>query len=408
MKKMLLIYTAVLFSASSKAQLSNGLVAWFRFNGNLNDQSVNANPGTGFGGISYSAGVDGSPNGAVVLDGIDDYVNIENIGPYNLGTGNFTLSYWFNTISSVGSQIISMAPSGSGQFPYYGIASYSGSGNISARTQFNASIEALSTGLNNSQWHHVVFTRFGNLLSIYIDGILKNSAAFTQDNITNFYKLVLGRNQDLFQYMYNGKLDNLRLYNRSITVVEITTLYTSELTGIPLPVLLIGFSGKKQNQEVRLQWQTENEMNLSHFKIERSADGRTFETINIVVAVNTTGRNDYSFRDNSPWISDTRFYRLKIVDADGSYKYSPVIKLTAEEGKTLTIFPNPAHGVITISGLDGKGEITITGINGRELLRQYNSGQSLILDISRLPDGIYIFQYSDSQKIKAQKLIIHH
>ena len=86
---------------NSSAQSGNcSIVGHWLFNGNLNDQTLNANHGTSFNGVGYTTGVDGTVNGALVFDGVNDYVDIANHVAYNFGTGNFTLSYWFNTGST--------------------------------------------------------------------------------------------------------------------------------------------------------------------------------------------------------------------------------------------------------------------------------------------------------------------
>jgi hypothetical protein len=175
-----------------------------------------------------------------------------------------------------------------------------------------------------------------------------------------------------------------------------------------LPISLLRFSGHVQNQYVLLQWQTEDEINISHFEIEQSNDGITFAKINTKAANNTAGRNDYSLTDNTFWSTNTRFYRLKMIDIGGRFKYSNIIKLTLTTDSPLTIFPNPANDLITISGMAGNGEITITGMDGMLMLRQTVNGQSQTLDISRLAGGIYILQYENGGNTINQKLIIHH
>jgi hypothetical protein len=200
----------------------------------------------------------------------------------------------------------------------------------------------------------------------------------------------------------------LNTTTNTLTVTGQNTEYMLGSFGFPLPLTFLYFSAQKQNQQVLLQWQTVNEINTLHFEIERSSDGRIFERTGIVAAGNISGSHVYSFTDNSTWVSGTRFYRLKIVDIDGRFKYSNIIKLSLDADTPLTIFPNPATDVITISGLAGHGEITIAGLDGKEFLRQHNPRQSLVLNISKMPDGIYILQYTGSEKIKAQKLIIHH
>ena len=115
-----------------------------------------------------------------------------------------------------------------------------------------------------------------------------------------------------------------------------------------LPLDLLTFTGQLQNNNsVLLNWKTENEVNTSHFVVERSADGIRYSGIGNVTANgrnNTGGSFNYSFTDNDAinQSSQRLYYRLKMVDIDGSYKYSNIISVSFPliTGK-LSIAPNP-------------------------------------------------------------------
>lgn len=181
--------------------------------------------------------------------------------------------------------------------------------------------------------------------------------------------------------------------------------YLAGKYSISLPLSLISFTGQKQNQNVLLQWQTENEVNTSKFEVERSTDGRAFEKIGIVTAANINGRNIYSFTDNEAWSSEYRLYKLKTIDIDGKFKYSNIIKLSNKKVNRLALFPNPAKDVITISSVSGKGEIKLFNIEGKELMKLFVTGQSQILDISLLAKGIYIIEVSDKNSMQHSSFV---
>jgi hypothetical protein len=181
--------------------------------------------------------------------------------------------------------------------------------------------------------------------------------------------------------------------------------YLAAKYNISLPLTLISFSGAKRNETVQLEWKTENEENISHFEIERSNDGRAFEKAGVVAGRNSAGLHIYSFTDNAIWNSDTRFYKIKIVDIDGKYAYSKLVRLVNKNAGALVVFPNPANDVITISGLNGAGEIKLSSVEGKELIKQPVRGQSQVLNISSLSVAIYILQYNNDGKTLFQKLI---
>ena len=180
---------------------------------------------------------------------------------------------------------------------------------------------------------------------------------------------------------------------------------TITVVGNPLPLTLLSFSGQRQNQYVLLHWQTENETNTSHFEIERSSNGATFEKINTVNAKNIAGRNEYSFTDNSIWNTDTRFYRLKMVDIDGHFKFSNIIKLSNKAGALLSVFPNPATDAITISGLTGKGEMRLYNIEGKELIKRIVTAHSEVIDMSLLAKGMYLLKVTDADNVRLVQII---
>ena len=109
----------------------------------------------------------------------------------------------------------------------------------------------------------------------------------------------------------------------------------------PLPLGLLSFEAIKQNKKVLLQWKTENEVNTLRFIVERSSDGNNYLPIGEVPALNTGGINSYSLTDVQPF-ADFNFYRLKLLDRDGAFKYSPVRKIDfSVNTDDITVYPNP-------------------------------------------------------------------
>lgn len=78
------------------------------------------------------------------------------------------------------------------------------------------------------------------------------------------------------------------------------------------------------NNKVDLKWTTEMETNLSHIMVEKSMDGKNFKDAALVFTYgNTTARSDYAYADNISKIkSGPVYYRLRIVDVDGTTGYS--------------------------------------------------------------------------------------
>ncbi|MBC7937955.1 MAG: T9SS type A sorting domain-containing protein [Rhizobacter sp.] len=184
----------------------------------------------------------------------------------------------------------------------------------------------------------------------------------------------------------------------------------------PLPLSLTAFSASLVNCQPTLHWETENEINTSHFEIERfNPASRNWSSVGTVTASNnSSAKNKYSLPDNGVTTSSTEkmLYRLKMVDTDGAYKFSNVIPVTVN-CKTITgnVFPNPvADGklYVSLTGTSGKAEGVLLSVAGQVVVRtKLNNGTSLI-DVSHIANGTYIFQVTEANGIdKKWKVIVN-
>jgi hypothetical protein len=117
-----------------------------------------------------------------------------------------------------------------------------------------------------------------------------------------------------------------------------------------LPLTLISFTGNTINtNEVQLQWQTAQEINTKDFEIEWSIDGSRFEKISMQSAAGNSSQTlHYSYTHNQP-VTGTNYYRLKMVDIDGRFTYSPVIVISNNaELFSVKIFPNPVADILQL------------------------------------------------------------
>ena len=188
-----------------------------------------------------------------------------------------------------------------------------------------------------------------------------------------------------------------------------------------LPLDLLSFTGRLQtDNSVLLNWKTENEINVSHFAIERSTDGTRFVNIG---STNANGRTNtpvsfsYSFTDNDAinQSSHRLYYRLKMVDIDGKFKYSNIVTLNLPFiTGTITISPNPVSNevkVTLISPERGRVQWKLMDNAGRSISKGTehvsNGTNNFSINMSRLPAGTYYLNVNgagNNQKIKMQKL----
>jgi len=183
----------------------------------------------------------------------------------------------------------------------------------------------------------------------------------------------------------------------------------------PLPLQLINFSGILQNDIALLQWQTEQELNVSHFTIERSFDGIHFTAIGNVNALGNLYKTDYNFNDDLHTRPEQKvFYRLRMTDNDGHFTYSKIVWFDRNPAPlTLHIFPNPAASGLNISfdqHTPGPVTITITDMNGVRVFKQTKNlvtgRASINVDVSRLSSGSYILSLTSASGTVQQKFII--
>ncbi len=173
------------------------------------------------------------------------------------------------------------------------------------------------------------------------------------------------------------------------------TFGSTNLISNPLPISLLYFAAVKNSGKVQLRWQTSNEINASHFEIEKSNDGSRFSSLTTVNAANLGGRQDYTSLDALP-SNGKNYYRLKMVDADGRFKYSQVIVVDFKTNAGLVVFPNPASDVIKIYSDKLVTTLEFLDIQGR-LLKQLKSTPDNSYNINDLLKGVYFIRITTKE-----------
>lgn len=173
-------------------------------------------------------------------------------------------------------------------------------------------------------------------------------------------------------------------------------------TNCVLPIRISSFSADYKNDAVSLQWNADQASGFSHFEVERSTNARDFYSIGKLGLSNTSL---YTFRDGAVEGAKKYFYRLKMVDVDGSIRYSGILSIHTKGALLLNISPNPATTTINVSGLAKEGVIKITDLSGRTVMHKTVQSQSIVISIAHLNAGMYLLQYFDGSKMHSQKLM---
>ena len=158
----------------------------------------------------------------------------------------------------------------------------------------------------------------------------------------------------------------------------------------PLPVTLTSFNVSKESTAVNLTWSTTEETNSDRFDVQRSGDGKEWNTIQTVAAKGESkSLVEYAAVDNDP-LEGANLYRLHMIDKDGTSAYSR-IRNVKFEGVSTYMFPNPVAEELIIKAADWSkvANVKIVGSNGREVY--HSAGKpSPNVNVKNLSNGIYL------------------
>jgi len=182
------------------------------------------------------------------------------------------------------------------------------------------------------------------------------------------------------------------------------TLTTSNgglVPGNPLPVMLSGFTAAVNGDgSVKLGWETKMEQNSSRFEIERSATGSSWSTVGTVQAKgNSTSATSYSYTDGSP-LQGANYYRLKMIDLDGSAVYSEVRVIETAAVTHISFFPNPARDYVnvTLGGVNAStATVRLINLAGAVLQeKKAQAGTTVTFSLDQYAKGVYILSVLSS------------
>lgn len=182
----------------------------------------------------------------------------------------------------------------------------------------------------------------------------------------------------------------------------------------PIPVKLIDFKAEIKNCSPLLKWTTENELNFDRFEIERgSSNNSEWTSIGSVSSTLTSGtKAKYNFYDNELNSSSEKIlYRLKIIDKDGRYEYSEILRVSVNCKTTqLHVYPNPVQNGklnINLMAAGSISEAMLLSLTGQVILKTRIRNGNNLLDISNIANGMYLLNVKDQNGIyKTVKVFI--
>ena len=179
----------------------------------------------------------------------------------------------------------------------------------------------------------------------------------------------------------------------------------------PLPVELVEFEVEKNDDKTLIQWTTKSEVDNKGFEVQHSTDGVNFETIDFVEgAGNSSVEIDYRSMDYDPY-QGVNYYRLKQIDFNGDYEYSPIRSVEFDFGDDFVIYPNPINTGSLLSiqapANDQVDKIVIRDASGRIIYKQdsFLASSRVEIETIDLSSGIYIIEIQAGNKTISKKLI---
>ena len=198
-----------------------------------------------------------------------------------------------------------------------------------------------------------------------------------------------------------GEAENGTLYALSLR----GTLYKIQ-GAIATPVTLVSFTGLQKNGFNELTWEARNEINVQQFEVEFSRNGTDFTQAGIVAAARATMYR-FTHRQNS---GGKLFYRLKILDIDGKFKYSKIIFINPTSAKTEN-FVKPSvikNHYLSIEVGQPYNKVQVINLEGREVWHQDIRGRtgSLRFALPTLMPGSYLVRLLGNERVITQKVLI--
>ncbi len=231
------------FPYLARAALSEGLVAYYPFNGNAIDESGNGNKGAllpGGEGPTLTEDQFGNPNSAYSFDGINDYINLGNDSSLN-PKNEITLAAWYKPVSFVGVGNNAIIDKGyfSHTYPHYQYhLGVTGDGYFATPGEFGFSVsdgnDSYRSGTEPNlwepeNWYHITGTYDGSKVSLYINGKLIGTESADGTMVDYGNNAYIGTYSN-FNSFTPGVIDEVRIYDRALSETEI-----EQLAAIPIP-----------------------------------------------------------------------------------------------------------------------------------------------------------------------------
>ena len=206
-----------------------------------------------------------------------------------------------------------------------------------------------------------------------------------------------------------SRTHNAAINNGTLTItLPNLSGYHVVLRSNALPIELIAFDARVQDKKVQLTWQMADELDVNHYQIERSFDGKTFEFLK------KQAKGTLLSFDETPQYG-TNYYRLKIIENDGKATYSPIRSVNLALGKTMDfiIYPNLTKNILNIKfNTPNSQTVDFELVNTLgQIVHSYRfeakEGENNVSFItSAFPEGSYILRIKQGNSTIVEKVVL--
>ncbi len=457
MKNLLMIAIATFgLAAITMAQVpnyvpTNGLVGWWPFTGNANDESGNGNNATNT-NATITTDRNGIGNSAYTFNGSSNFIEIPDSQPLRLSNTDFTISFWVNVNTfSNGSNVTSfLCKRGSGSNNGWIVDANSGDSyalEYCVSSGSNPQVNTITT-ISSNVWHNLIvrYSLATQNITFYYDGVLDSSPSSILPTPNSSCSSVLRFGWDTGSptgpYWLNGKLDDIGIWNRVLTQQEITNLYNAANCANNTAItpqtnsLATGstatFTASTTDPNPTYVWQSDlgqGFQTLNNFGNYSGVNTASLNVTNVQLSehnqpirvISTSGNCIDTSNVAVINILDTCITNVTIYDTilttvtDTLIINATITGLNPPSNQnTLKVFPNPANTHITIdygnfSSMNGY-TLKIVNATGQTVFTTFINQQNSYIDLSTWTgNGIYYVQLIDTQNntIENRKIVIH-
>lgn len=378
---------------------TNGLVGWWPFNGNANDESGNGNNGSYVTGVNPTSDRNGASNSAMGFSG-QGSITLSNLP--TTGSQDFTIAGWLST-SNASTARKGIACWGQ-DIPWQGTYFFvNPNGKLAFDFAYNAGPRSTAS-VNDAQWHFISVTNSNGFIQLYVDGVPNGQGKqMSLPNITGNTKSIGTNTPNIIAsgYDFAGKLDDIAIWDRALTQQEILALYFGCNDSLQLqPQNFTAYTGtgwanfkcRSTDTATSYQWQqniVSGWTNLSNFG---NYTGSTSDSL--VITGVTSAMNNYGYRCIVTGCTTDTSDAAVLTVVNG-------IGLGESTLQKLTVSPNPTNGIVSLN-TSVVGTYELLTLDGRVL---ETGTAKKDYDLTKYPKGVYHLRLSTDEGTRVLKVV---